>query len=71
MKTNMGNADRIIRAIVALAAVTLYATGLVTGVMGVILLVLAVVFFGTSLWGFCPLYAPLHISTCKPTQQDA
>jgi hypothetical protein len=27
--------------------------------------VIAVVFLGTSAFGYCPLYVPLKISTCK------
>jgi hypothetical protein len=36
----------------------------VSGALGTVLLVLAVVFLGTSAIGFCPLYTPLGINTC-------
>lgn len=70
MKKNMGNSDRIIRSIVAVIIAVLYFTGTITGTVGIVLLVLAGVFLLTSFISFCPLYAPLGISTCsvKKTQ---
>ena len=65
MKRNMGNADRIIRIIIAIIVGALYFSGTITGTLGIILVVLAVVFVLTSLFSFCPLYAPFGISTCK------
>ena len=65
MKRNMSNVDRIIRAIVAAVFVYLYLGGIVTGTLGIILLVLAGVFLLTSLVAFCPLYLPFKISTLK------
>ena len=65
MKRNMSNVDRIIRAIVAAVFVYLYLGGIVTGTLGIILLVLAGVFLLTSLFAFCPLYLPFKISTLK------
>ena len=65
MKKNMGTADRVIRVIIAAIFVLLYATGVVTGTLGIVLIVLAIVFALTSLVGFCPLYLPFGISTCQ------
>jgi hypothetical protein len=64
MKANMGSADRVIRAILAIVMAILYFTGTITGTLGLVLLALAVVFALTSAIRFCPLYAPLGISTC-------
>jgi hypothetical protein len=64
MTKNMGIADKIIRIIIALTFLALYFTGIVTGIFGIILIVLAVVFILTSLISFCPLYILLGISTC-------
>ena len=63
MKKNMGNADRIIRLIVAAVFAILFLTDVVTGTLGIILLVLAVVFVLTSLISFCPLYLPFGLRT--------
>jgi len=64
MKKNMGTADRIIRVIIAAIISTLYFTDIITGTLGIVLLVLAVVFVLTSLISFCPLYAPFGLKTC-------
>jgi len=65
MKKNMGNADRIIRVLIAIVIGILYFTGSISGTLGIVLLVLAGVFVLTSLVGVCPLYAPFGIKTCS------
>jgi hypothetical protein len=70
MKKNMGSADRIIRIILAAVIAILYFTDVVTGTLGIVLLVLAVVFVLTSLVGFCPLYLPFGISTCSSSKKE-
>ncbi len=65
MKRNMSNLDRLIRVIVAAVFAYLYLSGVVTGALGVVLLVLAVVFLLTSVVSFCPLYALFRIKTNK------
>lgn len=64
MKKNMGSADRIIRVIIAVIVGALYFTGIISGTVAIVLLVLAGVFVLTSLISFCPLYAPFGISSC-------
>jgi hypothetical protein len=65
MKPNVGNIDRIIRAMLAIILAVLYFSGMVTGTLGIILLVLAGVLLLTGLISFCPLYAPYKFSTRK------
>lgn len=65
MKKNMGSLDKILRIIVALVLVVLYFTNVISGVLGIVLLVVAGIFVLTSLISFCPLYLPFGISTCK------
>ena len=65
MKANMGSTDRIIRTIIALVVAALYFTGTISGTLGIVLLVLAVVFLLTSLVSFCPLYTAFGINTCS------
>ena len=65
MKKNMGYIDKKIRITAAIAIAILYFTGVITGVLGLVLLSLGVVFVLTSLVSFCPLYVPFGISTCK------
>jgi uncharacterized membrane protein len=65
MKKNMGNPDRIVRLILAAIMAVLFFTNTVTGVFGIILLVLAIVFVLTSLISFCPLYTLVGLNTCR------
>jgi len=61
----MGKADKTIRFLVAAVIVILFATKVISGTLGVVLLILAGVFLLTSFISFCPLYAPFGISTCS------
>lgn len=65
MKKNMGTADKTIRVLIAIVIAILYFTGTISGTLGLVLLILAAVFVLVSLIGFCPLYLPLGINTCK------
>ncbi|MBL7840083.1 MAG: DUF2892 domain-containing protein [Cyclobacteriaceae bacterium] len=70
MKKNMGTADRVIRTILALAMIALYATGTITGTLGIILIVASVIFLLTSLISFCPLYLPFGLNTLRKKLTD-
>lgn len=61
----MGKADRILRILLAAVVAILYFTDTISGTAAIILLILAGIFILTSFIGFCPLYAPLRISTRK------
>ena len=54
----MGPADKIIRFIIAAVIGVLYFMNIVSGTLGIVLLVLAGIFVLASLVSFCPLYAP-------------
>ena len=69
MKKNMGSIDRLVRIIVAAVVALLYFNNVISGTLGIVLLVLAVVFVLTSLISFCPLYLPFGLSTCKVKQK--
>lgn len=69
MKKNMGTTDKIIRIVLAIIFAILYFTGIVSGTLAIILLVLGIIFVLTSLISFCPLYAIFGIRTC-PTSKD-
>lgn len=68
MKKNMGSADRIIRVLIAAVLAFLYFNGTISGTIGIVAIVAAVVFVATSLISFCPLYPLLGINTC-PTKK--
>ena len=65
MKQNMGTIDRVIRVILAILVLVLYLAGSISGTAAIILGIFAVIFFLTSVVGFCPLYGLLKISTKK------
>jgi hypothetical protein len=69
MKPNMGNADRIIRVLLAAVFAYLYFSGTVSGTIGLVLVILGGVFVLTSLISFCPLYTLVGINTC-PAKKD-
>lgn len=61
----MGSTDRLVRTLIAAIILVLYLTNVISGTLGLILLVVAAVFVLTSLVRFCPLYWPFGISTNK------
>ncbi len=65
MKKNMGNADRIIRIIVAAVLAVLFFTNTITGIWATVGLIVAVIFALTSFVSICPLYAIVGVSTCS------
>ncbi|MCB0118827.1 MAG: DUF2892 domain-containing protein [Anaerolineales bacterium] len=65
MKRNLSNTDRIVRVVLAALLAYLYFGGIVTGTLGIVLLVLGVVFLFTAAVAFCPLYLPFKLSTYK------
>jgi hypothetical protein len=65
MKRNLSDTDRIIRVLLAVVFTYLYFGGIVTGTLGVALVVLSGVFLLTAVLGFCPLYVPFRFSTYK------
>ena len=65
MKKNMGSADKIIRALLAIIFAILIFTGTVTGALAIILGIFGVFFLVTSFMSFCPLYLPIKFSTLK------
>ncbi len=68
MKRNEGGLDRIIRVVVGLVLIGLFAAGTVAGWLGWLFLVLGAMLLGTGIIGFCPLYVALKINTNKSAQ---
>jgi len=65
MTKNVGNTDKLIRLIIAVALFLLVYTNKVTGSMQYVLLVIALIAALTSLLNYCPLYSILKINTRK------
>ncbi len=70
MKKNMGSADRIIRMIAAAIVGVLYFTNVITGTLGIVLMVIAGIFVLTSFISFCPIYFPFGIRTNKSESKE-
>lgn len=64
MNRNMGSADRLIRVLIAVLVGIAVVTGIISGTIAIIASVVAVVFLGTSLVSFCPLYRLVGMNTC-------
>ena len=65
MKVNESGVDRIIRVVLGIVLLALSFGSVVTGGMGIVVLVLGAVALLTGIVGFCPLYAMLKIRTNK------
>jgi hypothetical protein len=65
MKNNVGNTDKIVRLAIALVFGGLYFGEIVSGTLGIVLLVIAALLVITALSGFCGLYALFGMSTCE------
>jgi len=65
MKTNMGKLDKVLRFLLAVAVALLVYYDVLQGPLAYVLIAVAVVFFLTSLTGFCPLYGLLGLNSAK------
>ena len=65
IKKNVSSMDRGIRLALAVILGFLYFTGTVSGTLGLIVFILAIVMLVTSMVSFCPLYALFGLSTIK------
>lgn len=63
MKKNVGTVDKIIRINAALIIIALYVANVISGTVGIILLVVAGLLILTSFISFCPVYWPFGVST--------
>ena len=69
MKKNMGNLDKGIRIVIAIAIAILYFTNTIEGTLAYILMAFAAILVITNFISFCPLYVVLGINTCKVKKQ--
>jgi hypothetical protein len=65
MKANIGSSDKLVRLALAIVLILLFYKEIVTGTLGVVALILALVLTITSLINFCPLYTLFKINTAK------
>ncbi|MGZ2369616.1 YgaP family membrane protein [Ancylomarina sp. YFZ004] len=65
MKKNMGPIDRILRSIVAIALIVLFIMDIITGTIGIVVVVFASIMLISAIIGNCPPYALMGFNTCK------
>jgi len=65
MKKNMGSKEKMIRLAIAAVIAGLYFGGVITGTLGLVLLIVGIVLAATSLINFCPMWAIVGINTSK------
>ncbi len=70
MKANIGSSDKLVRLAIAVLLVVLFYTEIVSGVLGIVLLVVAFLLTTTSLINFCPLYSIFKINTAKKQENQ-
>ena len=63
MKKNVGITDRIIRLVIAVVIAILFFTKVLTGTLGIVLLIIAGILLITGLMGSCLLYLPFGLNT--------
>ena len=61
----MGKIDRAIRIVLAVVIGILYFTQIITGTLGIILMLFGGILILTSIIGWCPLYLPFGLKTTK------
>ncbi|HEU4791059.1 MAG TPA: DUF2892 domain-containing protein [Flavobacterium sp.] len=67
MKKNIGATDKLIRSAIGIIITILYYSGIINGILAIVLLAFAIILLLTSFINFCPLYALLGINTNKKT----
>lgn len=65
MKHNLGSADKVVRILIAVAAIVLFLTQVISGTLGVIILAVGIVLGLTVFVNYCPIYHLLGLSTNK------
>ncbi len=66
MKPNIGNTDRIIRAVVGIALLLIgFLVPMSSVVLQVIIVLLGVLLLATAALRFCPVYIPFKFNTLK------
>lgn len=65
MKANVGNADKIVRYLLALGLASLMVFNVVEGTLFWIAGALAIIFVATALINWCPIWAAFGVNTRK------
>lgn len=71
MKANIGSTDKLIRLGLAIVIIILFYKEIITGTLGIIGLIVALLLTVTSLINFCPLYPIFKINTAQKKEKKA
>jgi len=63
MTKNIGSIDKVVRFIIAIVIGVLYFTNIITGTLGIVLLVVGAILAITAFLNFCPIWAALGVRT--------
>ena len=64
LNKNVGNIDRIIRALVGVAGLAAFFLVATTGILHWVFLIVGVIGLGTAAMSSCPIYSIFGMSTC-------
>lgn len=67
MQKNIGPTDKLIRTAIGINITILYYSGIINGILAIVLLAFAFILLLTSFINFCPFYRLLGINTNKKT----
>ncbi|NLI71464.1 MAG: DUF2892 domain-containing protein [Bacteroidales bacterium] len=70
LKSNIGTADRAIRLLLAMGLIILFYADILSGIFGIIGLIIALLLTVTSLTTFCPLYKILNLNSIYNKEKD-
>jgi hypothetical protein len=63
MTNNVGSIDKIARFIIAIVIGVLYVTNVITGVLGIVFLVVGAILAITGFINFCPIWSVIGVKT--------
>ncbi len=70
MKANIGSLDKLIRLGLAIVLIILFYKSILTGTLGIVALIFALILTLTSLVNFCPLYSIFKFNTNKKKAEN-
>jgi zinc transporter ZupT len=70
MKANIGSIDKTVRILIAALVLVLYFTNIISGILAIVLFIVAGILLVTAFINFCPIWHFLGISTRKKSIQS-
>ncbi|MEO6814248.1 MAG: DUF2892 domain-containing protein [Ginsengibacter sp.] len=70
MKANIGSIDKTVRILIAALILVLYFTNVISGILAIVLFIVAGILLVTAFINFCPIWHFLGISTRKKSIQS-